>query len=306
MLLRPTTVAFSLLFVAALAVATARAHASAPTNAGPPPARIVFPVVGPAQFSDDFGDPRAQGGHRANDVLAGWRAPLVAVEDGTVKLWTRSASAGCMLYLYGRSGTSYQYVHLNNDLTPRNDDRGGCVGGVAYAPGLVDGQQVRAGELLGFVGDSGDAAGKHPHVHFELHPRDGAAVSPYRWLRRARRLVYAAPADPQPLTLRLSGSVRSVTPDPATGEQRLAIALRRVRLSNGRPLASDRSVVVRVPATASVTHRAAPAARPAGLAEAATGEPVSATVELDRPTLRTQIAAPGALEASALLLEGAD
>jgi murein DD-endopeptidase MepM/ murein hydrolase activator NlpD len=154
-----------------------------------PPVRIVFPIVGQVQFYDDFGEARGQGKHEANDILAERKAPVVAVEDGTVKLWTTSPSAGCMLYLYGRSGTTYLYIHLNNDLGTTNDNRGACVPGIAYAPELHDGQQVRAGELIGFVGDSGDADGLHPHLHFELHPGGGEAVSPYPWLLRARHLL---------------------------------------------------------------------------------------------------------------------
>lgn len=290
------------LVVAAASGGSVAAHAPPPAAARNPPAKIIFPVVGPAQFSDDFGAPRAQGGHQANDVLAAWRAPLVAVEDGTVKVWTRSATAGCMLYLYGRSGTTYQYVHLNNDVTPRNDNSGGCVPGVAYAPGLVDGQRVRAGALLGFVGDSGDAAGKHPHVHFELHPRDGGAVSPYRWLLGARRLLYAT-AEPGGVTLTLSGTVRAVATG-AAGSPQLTVAVRNVRLSSGDTFASDQTVVLAVPASAAVQHRAVPAPRPATPDEAVPGEPVSATVKLEASTLRTQLAAPGALVAAGLVLRG--
>src|SRR5207249_691182 len=140
-------------------------HAPRPPSSAAVPDRIVFPVVGTAVFSDDFGSPRAGGGHPGNDILAARHAPVVAAEAGTIKIWTTSATAGCMLYLDGRSGTAYLYVHLNNDLGPGNDNRGSCVDGVAYAAGLEDGQSVEAGELLGFVGDSGDANGRHPHLH---------------------------------------------------------------------------------------------------------------------------------------------
>jgi hypothetical protein len=162
---------------------------AAPRLLGDTPERILFPIVGPAQWTDDFGAPRAQGGHEGNDILSDWRAPVVAVEPGKVQIHHGSARAGCMLYLHGKSGTTYLYIHLNNDLTPKNDGRGGCKPGVAFAPGLVDGARVKAGELLGYVGSSGDA-GATNHLHFELHPNDGGAVSPYRWLRKADRLLY--------------------------------------------------------------------------------------------------------------------
>ncbi len=160
-----------------------------------PPKKIVFPVLGHAQYTDDFGAPRPQGRHQGNDIMASRKALALAVEPGRVKFWTSSSAAGCMLYLYGASGTTYYYIHLNNDLGRGNDNRGRCVPGTAYAKGLRSGSRVAAGQPVGFVGDSGDANGIQPHLHFELHPGGGHAVSPYRWLRTATHLLYAAPPD---------------------------------------------------------------------------------------------------------------
>jgi murein DD-endopeptidase MepM/ murein hydrolase activator NlpD len=148
---------------------------------------LVFPVVGPVSFRDDFGEPRSHWSHPGNDIVAAKRSLVLAVEGGTVREYTRSASAGCMLYLYGDSGTMYEYIHLNNDAGAGNDNRGGCVAGVAWAPGLEDGQRVEAGQPIGFVGDSGDANGIAAHLHFEVHPGGGAAVTPYPYLVAARR-----------------------------------------------------------------------------------------------------------------------
>jgi hypothetical protein len=117
-----------------------------------------------------------------------WRAPVVAVEDGRVKYW-ESGPGGCMLYHYGRSGTTYMYIHLNNDLTPRNDNRGGCVENVAFA--MPDGAKVTAGQQIAWNGDSGDASG-NPHLHFEVHPNDGADISPFKHLKRATKPLFAA------------------------------------------------------------------------------------------------------------------
>src|SRR3954469_674727 len=161
-----------------LVVAAALAFAgTSVAKSGAPP--LLFPVVGPVTYTNDFGDPRAGGTHEGNDLLGTKRAAVVAVEDGTIKFWTTSASAGCMLYLYGASGTMYEYIHLNNDLGKGNDNRGRCVAGMSYARGLKDGSRVAAGQTIGFVGDSGDANGIHPHLHFEVHPGGKSATDPY-------------------------------------------------------------------------------------------------------------------------------
>jgi hypothetical protein len=149
---------------------------------------IVFPLIGNYAYGMNFGDSRAQGSHQGIDIEGvPWRTPVVAAEAGKIKWWTTSARAGCMLYLYGKSGTTYLYIHLNNDLTEKSEDRGGCKLGTAFA--VEDGTKVTAGEQIAFVGDSGDAEGNH-HLHFEVHPSDGGAVNPYPYLNSAERLLF--------------------------------------------------------------------------------------------------------------------
>jgi murein DD-endopeptidase MepM/ murein hydrolase activator NlpD len=200
------TTARGVLFLAAM-LGLVAGTAAASTN-GKPPAHIIFPVVGQVQYTDDFGQPRSGGPHQGNDIMAAKKSPTVAAEAGKVKYWTSSASAGCMLYLYGQSGTTYYYIHLNNDRTMRNDNRGKCVRGTAYT--VKDGSRVVAGQQIGYVGDSGDANGAHPHLHFEVHPNGGKATDPYAYLQAAQRLLFAAKPG-TPFMLTLTGTVLSAT-----------------------------------------------------------------------------------------------
>jgi len=190
--------AFLLLLLTALSLAAA-SGSRALYNPGSLPATgshpIVFPIVGAATSFDDWGAPRGQGRHAGNDIITTWRSPAVAAEDGKIKFWTTSARAGCMLYLYGASGTTYLYIHLNNDLTAKCDNRGKCVPGVAYAEGLKDGAVVKAGQQIAYNGDSGDAEGIY-HLHFEVHPNDGTDVDPFPYLNEATRLLFPLPAKP--------------------------------------------------------------------------------------------------------------
>jgi hypothetical protein len=75
----------------------------------------VFPLVPKTELGDNYGDPRPNGRHAGIDMQNPWRAQVVAVEDGQVKYWESSLGGGCMLYHYGPSGTTYPYIHLNND-----------------------------------------------------------------------------------------------------------------------------------------------------------------------------------------------
>jgi hypothetical protein len=205
---RHRTTARGVLFLAAtigLAVGSTVARA---TNKVPE--HIIFPLIGKVQYIDDFGAPRGGGVHQGNDLMALKKSPAVAAEAGKVKYWTTSRAAGCMLYLYGESGTTYLYIHLNNDLTMRNDNRGKCVNGTAYA--VKNGAKVAAGQQIAYVGDSGDANGANSHLHFEVHPGGGKAVSPYPYLQKAYRLLFAAKAG-TPFSLTLTGTVVSADID---------------------------------------------------------------------------------------------
>lgn len=201
-------------------------------TAGAAVPRLIFPIVASASYTNDFGAPRATTSHQGNDILAKKRSPVVAVEGGRVVKWTSSSSAGCMLYLHGRSGTTYMYIHLNNDKTSRNDNRGGCRNRIAYAPGLSSGQWVRAGQLIGYVGDSGDANGIASHLHFEVHPNGGGAVSPYTYLRRAREHLYPRPRADASKTLKLRMHGRVLATDVDRNPQRIRIKVNRVWLPN--------------------------------------------------------------------------
>jgi hypothetical protein len=205
---RHRTTARGVLFLAAtIGLAVGAAVAFAATTV---PEHIIFPVVGKVAYIDDFGAPRPGGPHQGNDIMAAKKSPAVAAEAGKVKYWTTSSSAGCMLYLYGESGTTYLYIHLNNDLTMRNDNRGKCVKGTAYT--VKNGAKVSAGQQIAYVGDSGDADGGNSHLHFEVHPSGGKAVSPYPYLQKAYKLLFTAKPGTA-FALTLTGTVISAAID---------------------------------------------------------------------------------------------
>ena len=209
--------------------------------------RLVFPVVGPARYSDDFGDARGSGRHEGIDIVAPKRAIAVAAEAGTVKFHTTSRLAGCMLYLHGKSGTEYLYVHLNNDVTARNDNRGACVPGVAYARGLKSGARVVAGQAIAYVGNSGDADATTAHLHFEVHPRGGRAVNPYGYLRNAHKLLF-----PLERSAFVSLSVRGKLIPAREGSLRVQVESLRVLPQGAQVSKPGRTLTLALPGSAMV------------------------------------------------------
>jgi hypothetical protein len=285
---RHRTTARSILAAALLTVLVGTA------SAAKPPAHIVFPVVGPAQYTDDFGAARAGGRHQGIDILAPRKAWAVAAEPGKVKFWTTSATAGCMLYLYGQSGTTYLYIHLNNDLTAKNDNRGKCVAGTAYAPGLKSGAKVAAGQQVGFVGDSGDANGIHPHLHFEVHPNGKSAADPFPYLNAADHLLFGSTPG-TPFALTLTGSVVAATANKLT----MNVSRLQAWPMNLVQTKLNRTLTLNVPTSATVQTKAGAAAR---LLATYAGESVVVWTQPAPTTLRAERGEDGALSAALIQL----
>jgi murein DD-endopeptidase MepM/ murein hydrolase activator NlpD len=115
-----------------------------------------FPVYGPSSFVDTFGAPRsdvAGGWHHGDDIFAPLGAPILAVATGTVFSVGWNPVGGNRLWLRDGQGNLFYYAHLS-----------------AFTPLAVNGSKVNAGDVLGFVGNTGDAQSTPFHLHFEIHP----------------------------------------------------------------------------------------------------------------------------------------
>ncbi len=156
---------------------------------------IRFPVDGAATYTDTFNADRFGGRvHEGIDILADKMTPAVAAVDGRVGWMTESeASYGWLVAIEDPEGYSYHYIHLNNDMPGTDDGAGGRQ--YAIAPGIERGAIVTKGQLIGWVGDSGNAETTVPHLHFEMHTPDGIAFNPYESLLAAERPGGFRPAD---------------------------------------------------------------------------------------------------------------
>lgn len=115
-----------------------------------------FPVAGQAWFSHDFGYPRYVPYphlHEGTDIFADFGTPIVTSGGGTVLGVGINAIGGNSVWVAGDDGTGFYYTHL-----------------LGFVEGLHVGQRVASGTVIGYVGNSGNAAGTPPHVHFEIHP----------------------------------------------------------------------------------------------------------------------------------------
>lgn len=134
-------------------------------------------------FLDTFGARRGGGHvHIGVDLHAPKGSPVYAIAPGVVTRVSIGQRAGAYLQIdHGPTWSSW-YMHLNTDEPGTNNGRGGL--DTAFAPGIEVGVFVDAGQLIGYVGDSGNAEGTVPHTHFELH-RNGRAVDPFPMLVQA-------------------------------------------------------------------------------------------------------------------------
>ena len=129
---------------------------------------MVFPVKHVmSHFYDDWGEIRGNGNrvHEGIDIRAPKGAPVVAIADGKVNTISYSDSSGYYIAIDHENGWLSLYVHLNDDVEG-NDNLGGRE--TAFAKNIYLGAEVIAGQIIGYLGDSGNAEGTVPHVHFEV------------------------------------------------------------------------------------------------------------------------------------------
>jgi murein DD-endopeptidase MepM/ murein hydrolase activator NlpD len=132
----------------------------------PPSATHVFPVVAGASFSNDWGGPRPGGRrHQGIDLFAKTGTPVVAISDGILFRVGWNRVGGWRFWLRDRWGNEFYHAHLS-----------------AFAPAAKEGATVKAGTVIGFVGNTGDARGTPPHVHFEIHPGGGDPIPPFSYV----------------------------------------------------------------------------------------------------------------------------
>jgi murein DD-endopeptidase MepM/ murein hydrolase activator NlpD len=129
---------------------------------------MACPIAALNSFIDSWGYPRSGGRtHQGTDMMAAMGAPVVAITDGRITYEGTGVTAGKWLILSGDDGHSYYYMHNQSNL--------------------VASGRVKAGQKIATVGDTGNAIGGPPHVHFEYHPGGGGPVNPYPLLAEVCR-----------------------------------------------------------------------------------------------------------------------
>jgi len=148
----------------------------------PPPVAVSMPVDGVSigQVADTYGAPRGSDrSHEGVDIFAPRGTPVLSATRGVVSSLREGGLGGRQVWVYGPSGQRHYYAHLD-----------------AWEPGLAEGDVVLEGSVLGFVGDTGNARGTPPHLHYGIYG-PGGAIDPLPLLRAATG-GDAAPPDAVP------------------------------------------------------------------------------------------------------------
>jgi murein DD-endopeptidase MepM/ murein hydrolase activator NlpD len=180
------------------------------------PSHYVFPVDDGASYVDTYGAGRSDiydGWHHGDDLFAPLGTPIVAVARGTLSLVGWNELGGWRLWLTDRKGNSFYYAHL-----------------AGYARWILTHPHVRAGQVIGFLGRTGDAFTTEPHLHFEVHPHQPAfvkldydgAVNPTTYLKKWK--IEHVPADEIPQPAKLKAPVGAPTQEAAVVWHQLLVA----------------------------------------------------------------------------------
>lgn len=214
---------------------------------------MTYPLMGEHKGSGGFLDKRGGGKrrHHGNDLMGKKMRPLVATFDGTIMLRQNGGTlSGNDATLVGDNGFKAVYRHMNNDTPGTND--GSNDWRFCFAPGLSSGDHVVEGQLIGYLGNSGNAETTPAHCHFELIDIEtGAILDPYPSLKAASHVAEPTYENPLPEFFpravneaRLDGLIADI--DPAKGEVRLDV----IAQSNGgkklRPVTYPTIQIVKV------------------------------------------------------------
>lgn len=165
---------------ALLLFGTRTAHAAAEVR------EIAFPTDITLNLQDNYGVSRGSTRtHEGIDIMGDKMTPLYAAVDARVSsLNIPEKSWGYAITLQDADGYTYHYLHVNND-TPGTDDKNGGIEH-AYASTTFEGANVKKGDLIGWMGDSGNAEAIGSHLHFEIRQPDDTSINPYPSLKAAQ------------------------------------------------------------------------------------------------------------------------
>ncbi len=161
-------------------------------------ASYIFPVIGSVSYSNDYDAMRGSEKHNAIDIIASKGQQIVSATDGKIiNVMYPQPSWGNAVTILGNDNYCYWYLHINNDNPGTDDGKGGPMR--AYAPDMNPGNPVKKGQLIGWVGDSGNAESTVSHLHFEVVKADtgrsnpcgytsGVHLNPYNSLRSATHI----------------------------------------------------------------------------------------------------------------------